>query len=189
MLRDKNWAEFENWRAQEIVESLDVDKTSPWAGRISMVGEPGKIISQSSFITAIKKLFKKGHIFHIGESQDFLESITQELLLIEYFDALNAEYSVEWDNKEFFLCKYVGVSALLNLMEDIINDLRTKNQEVVNETGLVLTANSFKPYIDKLSNYRFSAKSAKADGISYVGEGGVNELYKKIHNIVFPKND
>ncbi|NOW96127.1 DGQHR domain-containing protein [Mucilaginibacter sp. SG564] len=187
MLRDKNWVEFETWRSQEIVEILNTDEKSPWAGRISMVGESGKIISQSSFMTALKKLFKKGHIFNISDSQDFLETITQEKLLFEYFDAFSNEYSVEWDNKDFFLCKYIGVSAILNLLELIIADLKSNNVTVVDNDGLKIQSKDFKPYTDKLSVYRFSAKTAKAEGNSYVGEGGVNELFRKINQIVFPK--
>ncbi|MDR3697688.1 DGQHR domain-containing protein [Mucilaginibacter sp.] len=189
MLRDKNWVEFETWRSQEIVEMLNGDSKSPWANRISMVGEAGKIISQSSFMTALKKLFKKGHIFNITESQDFLESVTQEKLLFEFFNAINNEYSVEWDDKDYFLCKYIGVSALLNLLELIIQDLKFNNIPIVDNNGLTITTISFKPYIDKLSKFRFSAKTAKSEGNSYVGEGGVTELFKKISGLVFSNND
>ena len=186
MLRDKNWVEFENWRSQEIVEVLNTNSNSPWNNKISMVGEPGKVISQSSFVTAIKKLFKKGHLFSTLESQDFLESVTQEKLLIVYFNSIADKYSVEWDNKEYLLCKYIGVSALLMLLEKIIHDLRFKNVEIVNNNGLVLNEENFEHYITALRNYSFSAKEAKAEGKSYVGEGGVNELFRKISSIVFP---
>jgi DGQHR domain-containing protein len=189
MLRDKNWVEFETWRSQEIVEILNTDSNSPWANRISMVGEPGKIISQSSFVTALKKLFKKGHIFNIADSQDFLEAVTQEKLLFEFFKAINNEYSVEWDDKDYFLCKYVGVSALLNLSELIIQDIKSNGVVVVDNDGLAISSTDFKPYIDKLSSFRFSAKTAKSEGNSYVGEGGINELFKKISGLVFSRND
>ena len=190
MLREKNWVEFENWRSQEIVDILNSDPSSPWANRISMVGEPNKIISQSSFITAIKKLFKKGHIFNSSyAAQELIEGITEEKLLVEFFNAVEDQYNVEWDNREFFLCKYVGVSALLNLLEIIIEDLRAKHVELANNTGLLLTQQDFVPYILKLKEYRFSAKEAKANGYTYVGEGGVNDLFKKIAALVFPSND
>jgi len=185
MLRDKNWVEFENWRSQEIVEILNSDPKSPWANKISMVGEPGKIISQSSFVTAIKKLFKKGHLFSTSESQNFLEAVTQEKLLIVYFNAISDQYSIEWDNKDYLLCKYIGVSALLMLLERIIADLQNKNGEIVNNEGLNIDEGSLSPYVTQLRAYSFSAKEAKDEGKSYVGEGGVNELYKKISSIVF----
>ena len=185
MLRDNNWVEFENWRSQEIVEILNSDSKSPWANKISMVGEPGKVISQSSFVTAIKKLFKKGHIFNTSESENFLEAVTQEKLLVSYFNSISDQYSVEWDNKDYLLCKYIGVSALLMLLERIIADIQQKGNDVVNNDGLILNEESFNPYVIKLRVYSFSAKEAKDEGKSYVGEGGVNELYKKISSIVF----
>src|SRR6185437_14505755 len=187
MLRDKNLVEFESWRAQEIVEMLDTDANSPWAKKISMVGEPGKIISQSSFVTAIKKLFKKGHLFDSNHSQDFLDAVIQEKLLIEYFNSIADQYSVEWDNKDFLLCKYIGVSSLLMLLEDIINDIKKLKIKVVDDAGLTISEKTFEPYIKRLRSYSFSAREAKIHGKSYVGEGGVNELYKLISSKVFPK--
>jgi DGQHR domain-containing protein len=185
MLRNNNWVEFESWRSQEIVSKLNDDINSPWANRISMVGEPGRIISQSSFITAIKKLFKKGHIFDSDSESDFLESVIQENLLLIYFTSISNHYSVEWCNKDYLLCKYIGVSALLNLLELILADLKAKDIEVVNDTGLVLSIETLEPYILKLRAYNFSAKDAKIEGKSYVGEAGVNELFKKISALLF----
>lgn len=186
MLREKSWVDFEDLRSHEIIEFLNTAPNSPWAEKISMVGEPGKIISQSSFITAIKKLFKKGHLFSSQESVEFYEAVIQENLLLEYFNSIADQYSVEWDNKDYLLCKYIGVSALLMLLEKIIDDIKITK---LNDEGLTLTYKSFEPYISKLRQYSFSTIEAKSEGKSYVGEGGVNELYKKISLIVFPKND
>jgi DGQHR domain-containing protein len=185
MLRNNNLVEFESWRSQEIVRFLNEDSKSPWANRISMVGEPGKVISQSSFITAIKKLLKKGHLFN-AENEGFIESVLQENLLITYFNTISDLYSVEWDNKDYLLCKYIGVSALLGLLELIIKDMIEKKIPVVDNNGLLISKLQFEPYIKKLRVYNFSAKEEKAVGKSYVGEAGVNELYKKIVLITFP---
>ncbi|CAH0137643.1 MULTISPECIES: DGQHR domain-containing protein [unclassified Pedobacter] len=187
MLREKDWVKFEDLRSQEIVSYFNTYENSPWAKKISMVGEPGKIISQSSLMAAIKKLFKKGHIFYSsGNVDDLYEAVIQENLLNEYFISVSDAYSVEWDNKDYLLSKYVGVSAILMLLELIVNDIR-QNKSIVDEKGLNITSADFDPYIAKLRIYNFSAKDAKKEGKSYVGEGGVNELFKKISNIIFPQ--
>ncbi|MGN7787822.1 DGQHR domain-containing protein [Niabella sp. 22666] len=185
MLREKNWVEFESWRAQEIVSFLNDSPKSPWANRISMVGEPGKIISQSSFITAIKKLFKKDHLLSI-EKVDFTESVIQENLLLIYFKAISDAYSIEWDNKDYLLCKYVGVSALLNLLELIVADIQ-RTETIIDDTGLRLTTKMLNPYIVRLRAFNFDAKEMKSQGKSFVGEGGVKELFKIVHSTVFPQ--
>jgi hypothetical protein len=185
MLRNNNLVEFESWRSQEIVRFLNDDANSPWANKISMVGEPGKIISQSSFIVAIKKLIKKDHLFN-SEATGFIESVLQENLLIIYFNTVNDYYSIEWDNKDYLLCKYIGVAALLGLLEQIIKDMREKNISLVDDSGLLITKKDFQPYIEKLRAYNFSAKEGKAEGKTYVGEAGANELFKKISSITFP---
>lgn len=186
MLRDKESVQFEDWRSQEIVSHLNMESKSPWANKISMVGEPGKILSQSSFITAVKKLFKKGHLFNANDSPDFLEAVIQENLLIEYFISISDHYSIEWDNKDYLLCKYVGVSALLMLLESIIKDMKENGVPLVNERGLAINSENFNSYIEVLRKYNFSAKESKSEGKSYVGEGGINELFKRISSIVFP---
>lgn len=185
MLKDKNWVEFENWRSQEIVHFLNEDSRSSWNNKISMVGEPGKIISQSSFITAIKKLFKKNHLFS-SDFNDFTEAVIQENILVMYFNVIANSYSIEWDNKEYLISKYVGVSALLMLLEKIVFDLKEKEIVIINNEGLSLNEEILLPYILKLRQFNFSAKDMKQEGKSFVGEGGVNELFKKISSIVFP---
>jgi hypothetical protein len=149
-----------------------------------MVGEPGKIISQSSFITAIKKLFKKNHLFS-QDFNDFTEAVIQENILVIYFNVIANLYSKEWDNKDYLICKYVGVSALLTLFEKIIFDLREKKVIIINNEGSQLTEEMILPYILKLRIFSFSTKEMKNEGKSFVGEGGINELYKKISSIVF----
>ncbi|HYH15728.1 MAG TPA: hypothetical protein VD794_10935, partial [Flavisolibacter sp.] len=133
-----------------------------------------------------KKLFKKNHLFDISESNDFLEEITQENILLLYFDTIADFYSVEWDNKEYLLCKYIGVSALLSLLELIVKDLKQNGITVVDDAGLRVQKENLNPYIEKLRVYDFSAKAEKASGKTYVGEAGANDMFKKISAIVFP---
>jgi DGQHR domain-containing protein len=185
MLRTSEWVNFQDKRAQELVEELNTDRDSPWLESISMVGGGGQIISQSSFITAIKKLMKPGHIFGDGEEDFFEQTLEFEVLLI-YFKALSGAYPKEWNNKGYLLCKYMGVSATLNLMERIVRDMHAQNIPLANDTGLALQESDFQPYIDKLRQYDFSAASAKLEGRSYVGEGGVTELTRRISSLVFP---
>lgn len=184
MLRESEPVAFEDKRCQELVAFLNAAPDSPWRDRIAMVGTGDRIISQSSFITALKKLFKKGHLF-ASTDRDFFEERMQEELLIGYFRSIYQSYSAQWDNKEFFLCKYVGVSALLNLLERIIADLRDKHTTISDETGLRVREETFQPYVLKLRSFSFSAADAKAEGFSYVGEAGITALTKRVIPLVF----
>ena len=184
MLRDEEPVKFEDKRCQDLVMFLNEESDSPWKDRISMVGGGGRIISQSSFISALKKLLKKDHLFS-STDPDFFEERLQHEILLEYFKAVQQVYSVEWDNKAFFLCKYVGVSAIVNLLERIIAALRKKNVKVSDKNGLTIQQNDFAPYISKLRTFSFSTAEQKKEGISYVGEGGINELTKRVIGYVF----
>ena len=156
-------------------------------GRTVLVwwGGGNRIISQSSFISALKKLFKKDHLF-ASKTTDFFEQRIQHDLLLEYFKAIQSSYSVQWDNKAFFLCKYVGVSALLNLLERIIADLKEKDVSVIDEKGLRIDKKTFAPYVKKLEQFSFSTTEEKKKGITYVGEGGIRELTKRVISLVLP---
>ncbi|MBI3825587.1 MAG: DGQHR domain-containing protein [Candidatus Rokubacteria bacterium] len=136
MLRQTEWVEFEDRRAYYLVSSLNEDRDSPWHDKIGMVGGAGRIISLSSFMTALKKLLKRGHIFHT-EDADFFEEALQLRVLMTYFKVLAAAYPREWNNKEFLLCKYVGVSAALNLFEDMIGDMGGVPLDVENREAIL----------------------------------------------------
>lgn len=184
MLRESEPVVFEDKRCHELVAFLNEAPDSPWKDRIAMVGSGDRIISQSSFITAIKKLFKKGHLF-ANTDPDFFEERMQEELLLEYFRAVSKLYSAQWDNKDFFLCKYVGVSAVLNLLERIIADLRSREVAISDARGLIARQEVLEPYISKLRAFTFSAADAKEEGFSYVGESGITALTKRVTSVVF----
>ncbi len=184
MLRDKESVAFQDKRCHDIVVFLNEAADSPWRDRIAMVGASDRIISQSSFISGLKKLFRKGHLFWDADS-DFFEERMQHEILIEYFRAIQSSYSVEWDNKAFFLCKYVGVSSVLSLLEKIIADLRGKQIIISDEKGLRIGRSDFSPYVTKLRKFSFSTAEEKKAGISYVGESGITEMTKRIVALVF----
>ena len=185
MLRGEDWVKFEDQRAHDLVEELNTSPESPWYDKIAMVGGANRIISQSSFITAIKKLLKAGHIFDSNDP-DFFEAAIQGELLLIYSKLLADAYPRQWDNKDYLLCKYVGVSTTFNLLEIIIRDLRNKNISLTDDEGLTLREKDLEVYLQRLKKYDFSAKAAKREGKSYVGEGGINELTKRISALVFP---
>ena len=161
MLRDKETVTFEDERCQDLVALLNEETPdSPWKDRISMVGGGNRIISQASFISALKKLFKKGHLFS-STGQDFFEQRLQHDLLLAYFKAIQGSYSVQWNNKAFFLCKYVGVSALLNLLERIITDLKEQDVPVSDENGLRIDKKTFIPYVQKLEPFSFRGEEKR----------------------------
>ena len=184
MLRSTEAVPFEDMRCHELVKSLNETPESPWKDRIAMVGVGGRIISQSSFISAIKKLFKKAHLF-TSNDPDFFEARMQEELLLQYFKTIQESYSVQWDNKAFFICKYVGVSALLSLLERIIADLRANQVIISDDTELRIGRGNFGPYISKLTTFSFSTAEEKKKGITYVGESGITELTRRIISLVF----
>lgn len=184
MLRNKESVAFEDKRCHDLVVLLNEGPDSPWKDRIGMVGAGDRIISQSSFISALKKLFKKGHLF-ASTDPDFFEERMQHEMLLEYFKAISNSYSVQWDNKAFFLCKYVGVSALLSLLERIIDDLRQKHVLISDNTGLKVGRDNLASYIAKLTAFSFSTAEEKAKGITYVGESGITQLTKRIVSVVF----
>lgn len=185
MLRGEDWVKFEDQRAHDLVEELNTNPESPWYDKIAMVGGANRIISQSSFITAIKKLLKADHIF-AAKDPDFFEAAIQGELLLLYSKLMADTYPRQWDNKDYLLCKYVGVSATFNLLEMIVQDLRQEKIPLTNDEGLTLTEKHLEPYLRRLKRYDFSAKAAKQEGKSYVGEGGINELTKRISALVFP---
>jgi DGQHR domain-containing protein len=185
MLRGEDWVKFEDQRAHDLVEELNTNPESPWYDKIAMVGGANRIISQSSFITAIKKLLKAGHIFD-AKDPDFFEAAIQGELLLLYSKLLADAYPRQWDNKDYLLCKYVGLSATFNLLEMVVHDLRRKNVPLTDNEGLTLSETQLRPYIERLKQYDFSAKAAKREGKSYVGEGGINELTKRLSALVFP---
>ncbi|RYD69778.1 MAG: DUF4476 domain-containing protein, partial [Sphingobacteriales bacterium] len=65
--------------------------------RISMVGEPGKIISQSSFITAIKKLFKQ-KCYSTAQVKNLSVLFLKDESKYKFFDAV---YPFVYDSREF----------------------------------------------------------------------------------------
>ena len=72
MLRDKESVAFEDKRCHDLVAFLNEASDSPWRDRIAMVGAGDRIIGQSSFISSLKKLFKKQHLF-ASTDPDFFE--------------------------------------------------------------------------------------------------------------------
>jgi DGQHR domain-containing protein len=185
MLREREWVTFEDQRAYSLVSELNQNQDSSWYDRVGMVGGAERLISLSSFMTAIKKLLKKGHIFY-GNDPDFFEEAIQSELLTLYFNVISRHYSREWNNKHFLVCKYIGVSSMLNVLEDIIVDLRRQGIGISDKQGLRMSASTFDPYIARLKSFRFSAKAAKEEGISYVGEGGIKQLTERIRQLMFP---
>lgn len=184
MLRDKESVAFEDRRCHALVVFLNEAPDSPWKDRIGMVGAGDRIISQSSFISALKKLFKKGHLF-ASTAPDFFEERMQHEILLEYFKAIHDAYSAQWDNKAFFLCKYVGVSSLLSLLERIVADLRERGVVISDATGLKVGRDDFASYISRLTSFSFSSADEKRKGITYVGESGISELTRRVASLVF----
>jgi len=181
MLR-KDWVEFEDQRAQYLVEQLNLKEDSPWYDGISMLGGREKTITLSSFMTRLKSLFKKDKIFFDqNEEDDFYFSTVQYTLLFVFFNAVKKIYPESWLNKNFILCKNTGVAVLLNLLDEIIKDMSVKKITIVNNKGLVITESDFFKYIKKIEKISFGDEY----GTRYLGEAGIRELTKELHKMMF----
>lgn len=180
MLR-KDWIKFEDLRAQFLVEELNSDRGSPWHDGISMLGGRKKTITQASFITRIKRLLKKDNIF---ADEEFFEQSIQKDVLFEYFSAIREVFPVAWMNKKFILCKDVGVAATLNLLYQIIEDMRRKGKTISDKKGLKISKEDFIPYIKKIKNFSFASHEY---GAVFLGEGGIRELTSKLQKMIFSK--
>ena len=148
-----------------------------------MTGADYGIITQASMATAIKKLLKKDGLFR---SDDFFEDNIQEQVLIEYFKAVRKVYKHAWLNETHILCKTSGVSALISVFIEIIQDLYSKKMQLTDKKGLSIDQNTFIPYFKKLKDKDFTFE-AKEVGSKYLGSGGAKSLSDDIISIVIRK--
>jgi DGQHR domain-containing protein len=181
MLRD-NWVEFEDLRSQYLVQELNDDPSSPWQDGIDMLGGRQRTITQASFITRVKVLLKKGNIFENTEENEFYEQVIQKELLFEYFWAISETFKVAWKNNRYILCKNTGVAAMLNLLKDIVNDMKSKGKKLTDDKGLLIIREDFKAYITKIKEVSFSSFEY---GSTYLGEAGIKELTELLKKKIF----
>jgi len=181
MLR-KDWVSFEDLRAKAFLDYLNNTSTSPWYDGVAMLGGRERPITQASFITRLKTLFKKGDIFESTEDNEFFEEIIQRDLLVEYFQAMKETFPKAWNNKKYILCKNTGFATMLNLMKPILEDLARKEQTLTDDTGLVVTKEHFKPYFAKIQDFSFSSAEV---GTTYLGEAGIRELTEELKTKMF----
>ncbi len=175
------WVDFEDARATTIVRHLNEAKDSPWYDGIDMYGHRERSITQASFVTRIKSLFKKGGIFENVPENEFYEENIQIGLLVEYFLAVSATFSKAWKNQNYILCKNSGVGAMLNLLKYIVDDLKRTGKHLTDDTGLVLRASDFTPYVEKLQQFSFRSEQY---GSTYLGEAGIRELTSNFRTIL-----
>lgn len=181
LLRD-DWVEFEDKRSQYLIEILNSDQSSPWYDGISMLGGRERTITQSSFITRLKSLFKKDKIFYNqSEKDDFYFSVVQQSLLFEYFKSIKENYPEAWMNKNYFLCKNTGVAVMINLLDMIIKNMVMKNKKIVDDKGLCIDKNDFNGYLKKIKKFPFDKEKSKL----YLGEAGIRELTRELQVMMF----
>lgn len=183
MLRE-DWVTFEDLRAKAFLDYLNMTETSPWYDGVAMLGGRERPITQASFIIRLKTLFKKGNVFENREDNEFFEEIIQRDLLIEYFQAIKETYPKAWNNKKYILCKNTGFATMLNLLHPILEDLKEKGRALTDDSGLILTKESFKPYFEKIKGFSFSSADV---GAIYLGEAGIRELTEELKKMVFQK--
>jgi len=172
MLR-KNWVEFEDHRAKAILDYLNNTPSSPWYDCVDMLGGRDRPITQASFITRLKTLFKRGNIFENTEENEFYEEVVQIDLLVQYFRAIQEVYPKAWNNREYILCKNTGVAAMLNLLKPIVDSLKERGKRLTDNKGLLLTKNDFKHYFMRIRDISFASAEY---GTIYLGEAGIREI-------------
>jgi len=180
MLR-KEWVEFEDYRAKFFVDYLNTAENSPWRDGVAMLGGRERTITQASFISRLKSLFKKDNVFENEEDNELFEEAIQVSLLVEYFQALKETFPKAWVNKNYILCKDVGIAATLNLLRLVIEDLRKKKKKITDDKGLMIDKNDFKPYLKKIAGFSFSGEDY---GDQYLGEGGIRKLTKELQRTI-----
>jgi DGQHR domain-containing protein len=183
MLR-KDWVDFEDYRAQTIFESLNIDLDSPWREGIDVLGGRERPITQASFITRLKTLFKRGNVFEDDPDNDFYEESIQIKLLKVYFEAVKETYPKAWLNKNYILCKNTGFATMLNLLQPIISAMKKKNKLLTDAKGLRLAKQDFLPYLKKISTFSFSAEEY---GKRYLGEVGIRTLSSELQDKMLPR--
>ncbi|MBN1639242.1 MAG: DGQHR domain-containing protein [Ignavibacteriales bacterium] len=181
MLRD-DWVDYEDKRAQYLVEELNQNQESMWYDGISMLGTRDRTITQASFIGAIKSLFKKDKIFTWEE--DFYEEVIQRDLLIIYFNAIAEVFTNSWKNSNYILCKNAGVASMINILDIIVKDLKTNDVKLTNDQGLMVDKSHFKPYLKKIENYNFKSKEV---GKLFLGASGIRNLTNELNSLIFPE--
>lgn len=185
MLR-KEWVTFENLRAKALLDYLNGQDDSPWRDGVDMMGGRQRTITQASFITRLKTLFKKNNVFETNEENEFFEEQIQAELLIQYFSAVKEIFPVAWKNRKYILCKNTGFATMLNLLKPITDDLKEKGKVLTDGKGLVLTRNDFKPYFEKIKDFSFSGEEY---GAAYLGEAGIRELTQALKEKMFGRSD
>jgi len=176
MLR-KDWITFQDYRAKAILDCLNTERTSPWYDGVAMLGSRERPITQASFITRLKTLFKKGNVFEDSPENVFFEEVIQIEVLVQYFQAVKEVFPKAWNNKKYILCKNAGFATMLNLLKPMIDDMTKRKTILVDNEKLNLTKNDFKPYLEKIAKFSFSSEEY---GSIYLGEAGIRELTKEL---------
>lgn len=176
MLRNKNMFAYEEVRAQSLVGILYSDAKSPWKDHIAMLGGRAELITQASFVTNIRFLFKKDGPFNWPGMQD--ESVQRDLLFV-FFRAVQRNFKHAWMNQEYFLCKNTGVGAMLRLMSRILSMGRSQGIQPADERGLAVDETAFVKYLGAIGENEFFGKVNQ----EYLGEAGIRRFAERLYSL------
>jgi len=182
-LREREWAQFEDSRAQYLVQSLVEDRESPWYAAVAMLGGRDAPITQASFVTAIKVQLKRERVLTANFMRGaFSGQEIQYELLREYFQGIKDVFAREWLNPQYVVSKNLGVSASLNILGRIVEDISPEPEDHFDKDELRLTAGSFHPYLKKAK--RAVTWERKEMGRTYLGAAGIRRLTDEILDAV-----
>lgn len=178
-LRKRDWVSFEESRAQYLVETLNEEKDSPWYRHISMLGGRDQPITQASFVTAIRRLLKRGDVLseeYRGDGPFFGQEIQYELLQ-SYFSSIRDEFQSEWLNDAFVVSKNLGVSAFLNVLREIVDRI-AKRKQLFDGDALALVPKDFTPSIRRIKKGFTWRRTDMAK--TYLGAAGIRTLTEEM---------
>lgn len=147
-----------------VVEKLNNDMASPFYGNIKMLGTGKGYVSQASLISAIEKykIREKLKAIDITPTEDVLYN-----LIWNYFEAVKETFAEFWGEKKI-LSKNIGIRAMFNVMESVLQKTISKKQE--------FSPSNISVYLKKIDKDIFS----NPDSTAFGGEKGVKHLSNKI---------
>ncbi|HEM3597983.1 TPA: DGQHR domain-containing protein [Streptococcus suis] len=157
-----------------LANNFNTDIDSPYYNRIKMLGiklqnQDFAPISQSSFITPLKKMFSS----HTGKFYDFFKDEKDDVIykiLFNYFSAVSKVFYNDWNDEKSMLPRAIGFKALIELLDrELFNEGLANND---------LSMNFFEQKFRKISegmNENEEGFSSEEIGSSY---GGASRLYQ-----------
>lgn len=172
--------------SHDLVAHLNYSPNSVLRGLIDMLGDGNGIISQSSMIENLVKLFGKNKCWHFLYMDFRIKGLKHKvipLFLKLYFAQLKKSFFNYWPGEgiskrkdyNFILVKTTGMGAFIKLINEIFPDF--SEEDLKSKDSIELKLIEIFSKIEKNQDLYFSEKSAFIKG---AGQGLQAKLFKKI---------